>query len=78
MHSPVKGRCVTTRAAIPAGTYVCEYMGDLVTYAEAMEREAEYARTCQGSYMFFFVGRGGKKMWCVRVCSCGCLRMSCL
>ena len=65
-HSEQKGRCVITTAPIPAGTFVCEYRGDLVGYKEALRREAEYAKTKQGSYMFFF-SQSSTRMWCVRV-----------
>ena len=63
VKSEKKGRCVKTVAAIPAGAYVCEYKGDLLKYAEALEREKHYEQTAQGSYMFFFTH--GARMWSV-------------
>ena len=63
-YSEKKGRCVVTRAFIPANTYVCEYRGDLIGYKEATRREELYNSTKQGCYMFFF-NQGSTRMWCV-------------
>lgn len=50
-----KGRGLIAMRPFLRGEFVVEYKGDLVEYAEAVRREAEYAKDNSiGSYMYFF------------------------
>ena len=37
-----------------SGSFLLQYPGELITEAEADEREKEYARSSKGCYMYFF------------------------
>ena len=50
-----KGRGVVTTSTFKKGQFVVEYIGDLITIAEAKEREEKYALdTSIGCYMYYF------------------------
>ncbi|GBP65921.1 hypothetical protein EVAR_89414_1 [Eumeta japonica] len=49
-----KGRGVIARRPFHRGQFVVEYAGELVGVAEAREREARYALTGAGCYMYYF------------------------
>ena len=52
-----KGRGVVTTKPFSKGQFLCEYVGDLLTYSEAQEKEATYAvdnPEATACYMYYF------------------------
>ena len=47
---------------IPSGSFVVEYVGELIPKEEAAKREAYYSNAKFGSYMFYFKNEG-KELW---------------
>ena len=63
-HTRAKGRSVFATREFMRGDFVCEYAGEMITYAEAKERETKYARDPSiGCYMYFFEHK--TKSYCV-------------
>lgn len=59
-----KGRGIFAMHAFARGDFVCEYAGEMITYARAKEREAKYALDPSiGCYMYFFEHK--TKSWCI-------------
>lgn len=56
-----KGRGVKATAPFKKGEYVCSYHGELLSKAEALEREKNYPDNV-GCYLFFFTHKG-HDMW---------------
>lgn len=55
---PGKGRGVITTREFAKGEYVVEYIGELISQAEAKIREEEYAQDQNtGCYMYYFQHR---------------------
>lgn len=54
-HFEGKGRGIITTRSFAKGEFVVEYIGDLITVAEAKEREQIYAEDDNtGCYMYYF------------------------
>lgn len=52
---PNKGRGIVTTRSFQRGEFVVEYTGDLISMAEANDREAKYsADDNTGCYMYYF------------------------
>ncbi|XP_032684278.1 histone-lysine N-methyltransferase PR-Set7 isoform X1 [Odontomachus brunneus] len=63
-HFPGKGRGVITTREFAKGEYVVEYIGELISQAEAKIRENEYAQDQNtGCYMYYFQHRN--QQYCV-------------
>jgi histone-lysine N-methyltransferase SETD8 len=60
-----KGRgVVCNEDVIPAGKFICEYAGELLSREDGEKREAEYKEKGESmSYLYFFTD--GNKEWCV-------------
>jgi histone-lysine N-methyltransferase SETD8 len=60
-----KGRgVVCDEDMIPAGSFICEYAGDLLSREDGEKRETEYKEKGESlSYLYFFTD--GNKEWCV-------------
>ena len=59
-----KGRGIFATRGFARGDFVCEYAGEMITYARAKEREAKYALDpAIGCYMYFFEHK--TKSWCI-------------
>lgn len=70
MHSDADQICSfvnETMARSTAGSFFCEYRGQLITAAEARRREFAYNAVGVGSYMYFFEHNGARH-WCVSIC----------
>ncbi|KYO02021.1 SET domain protein, putative [Plasmodium reichenowi] len=60
----IKGRCIYAASNMYKLDFICEYVGDLLTYNEAMKREEKYKRnTKKGCFMFYF--KYDNKTYCV-------------
>lgn len=57
-----KGRGVVTTKLFEQGTFVIEYIGELITKELAVARETTYSRKNVGNYMFYFTYKD-KKYW---------------
>ena len=54
---PGKGKGVVTTRKYSKGEFICEYVGELLPYQEAKEREEKYIKESEGpykGYMYFF------------------------
>ena len=57
MDIPGKGKGVVAAKNFHKGDFICEYVGELLPYQEAKEREEKYLKKSKRSYkgyMFFF------------------------
>lgn len=64
---PGKGKGVVAKADYKKKEFICEYVGELLPYEKAVEKEERYLAV-QGTYkgfMFFFNFKG-KKLWLVK------------
>ena len=60
-HLEEKGRAVFANQDFKTGDYICEYVGSLISYKEALKRETEYSEDIlNGCYMYYFNHRGAK------------------
>ncbi|EUD64838.1 histone-lysine N-methyltransferase SETD8 [Plasmodium inui San Antonio 1] len=60
----VKGRCIYAASDLNKFDFVFEYVGELLTHNEAMERERKYNRNKKkGCYMFYF--KHENKRYCI-------------
>ncbi|KJP88388.1 hypothetical protein AK88_02004 [Plasmodium fragile] len=60
----VKGRCIYAASDLNKFDFVFEYVGELLTHKEAMERERKYNRNKKkGCYMFYF--KHENKRYCI-------------
>ncbi|KYO02746.1 putative SET domain protein [Plasmodium gaboni] len=60
----IKGRCIYAASNMYKLDFICEYVGDVLTYNEAMKREEKYKRnTKKGCFMFYF--KYDNKIYCV-------------
>ena len=50
---PEKGRGIITRRAYAPSEFVCEYVGELITFNDGKRREMEYDESI-GSFLYFF------------------------
>ena len=50
---PGKGRGIITRRAYAPSEFVCEYVGELITFNDGRRREMEYDQSL-GSFLYFF------------------------
>lgn len=58
-----KGRGVLATKMFPKGDILCEYAGELISHAEALERESTYEKDLTiGCYLYFFQHKG-TKLW---------------
>ena len=68
----VKGRGRGVKAVTPfkKGQYVCQYVGELIPYQEAKQREHRYTTSNAGSFMYYFWYKD-KHLWLVSCTSLG-------
>lgn len=57
------GKGVFATQNIEKGSFVCQYIGDIITLDEDLEREEKYGREGKGCYSFEFNWNGLK--WCI-------------
>ena len=58
-----KGQGVVSTRPFKHGELICEYSGELISYEEATQREADYAKDhSYGCYMHYFNYKA-KKLW---------------
>ncbi|KAI6657633.1 N-lysine methyltransferase SETD8-B-like [Oopsacas minuta] len=58
---PDKGRAIFTTQEFKCGDYICEYIGSLISFREALYRETEYSEdVLMGCYMYYFKHKGAK------------------
>lgn len=50
----IKGVGVFASKSFESGSFLLQYPGELITEAEADEREKKYTRSSKGCYMYFF------------------------
>ena len=65
---PGKGKGVVAKADYKKNEFICEYVGELLPYEKAVQREERYIAEHPGtykSYMFFFNFKG-KRFWLVK------------
>ena len=65
---PGKGKGVVAKAHYKKKEFICEYVGELLPYEKAVEKEEKYLAEHQGTYkgyMFFFNFKG-KRFWLVK------------
>ena len=64
MELPGKGRGVVSTQDIPKNTFICEYVGELITWKQAVIREEEHekAGNTERCYMYYFPHKG-VKLW---------------
>jgi histone-lysine N-methyltransferase SETD8 len=59
-----KGRGVFATSSFARGQFVCEYAGEILSYSQALQREAKYGQNPSiGCYMYFFEHKS--KSYCV-------------
>eukprot|EP00792_Barthelona_sp_PAP020_P002136 TRINITY_DN1347_c0_g1_i1.p1 TRINITY_DN1347_c0_g1~~TRINITY_DN1347_c0_g1_i1.p1 ORF type:complete len:178 (+),score=50.14 TRINITY_DN1347_c0_g1_i1:26-559(+) len=59
--SKTAGFGVYACATIPVGTFICEYAGELISEAEALNREEKYIETDEPNDFLFFIEHKRKK-----------------
>jgi len=58
-----KGKGIVSATNFKKDCFICEYSGDLIKLDAAKSREAEYALSGAGCYMYYF--KWNKEVWCV-------------